>query len=225
MIGRRYAWGRKLVLVATLAACASTAERRPADAPRVVPSALDSVRWDAATGRLGCAGGYAELTLAPELRGRVQVIARDLVVVVQPEARSALLVTVSPAYLRGKRAGILGDLPEIWKELHWHATGVDLRDGDFQGAVRAKSGGIIAEDSYAPPPPPFRPFAGTDSEPPDDPARGLTVDRSRAAQWRLVYREAGRCRIAAVDRAGPGDPPRLTQLVDELRIAPELISR
>lgn len=224
MIARGSAWGRWVVLVATLAACASTAERpRPASALRIEPSALDNVRWDAATGRLGCVGGYADLTLAPELRGRVQVLARDLVVVVLPQASSALMVTVSPAFLRGKRAGVLGDLPEIWKELHWQATGVDLRDGDFQGTVRAKSGRIVAEYSYDPPGPTFRPFAGPDAEPPLDPSRGLAVDRSHPSQWRLVYREAGRCRIAAVDRAEAGDPPRLTPLIDELLIAPELI--
>ena len=100
-------------LLALVAACASTAERRPT-APRVEPSALDGTSWDAATGRLGCAGGYADLTLDPELRERVRVITPGIWwSSVLPQVNSALMVTVSPSSLRGKRAGVLGDLPEI----------------------------------------------------------------------------------------------------------------
>jgi hypothetical protein len=224
MIARKRSVGVGVALLALVAACASTAERRPT-APRVEPSALDRVRWDAATGRLGCAGGYADLTLDPELRERVRVIAPDLVVVVLPQVNSALMVTVSPSSLRGKRAGVLGDLPEIWKELHRQATGVDLRDGDFQGTVRAKGGRIVAEYTSDPPPPTFRGSSLLDFEPTLDPTVGLAFDASRAPQWRLVYREVGRCRIAAVDRGAPGDPPRLTPLLDELRVVPELITK
>ena len=198
MIARKRSVGAGGALLALVAACASTAERRPT-APRVEPSALDRV--------------YADLTLDPELRERVHVIAPDLVVVVLPQVNSALMVTVSPSSLRGKRAGVLGDLPEIWKELHRQATGVDLREGDFQGTVRATGGRIVAEYTSDPPAPIFRGSSLLDFEPP------------LAPQWRLVYREVGRCRIAAVDRGAPGDPPRLTPLLDELRVVPELITK
>ena len=162
----------------------------------------------------------------PELhRHAEELIAHDLVVVVLPQATGALMITISPSALRGKRAGVLGDLPEIWKELHRQATGVDLRDGDFQSTVRAREGRVVAEYTYDPPPPEFRASSLEDSDPPPDRTRGLAFDLGRKPQWRLVYREVGRCRIAAVDRAEPGDPPRLTSLLDELRISPELISR
>ena len=224
MIARKRSVGVGVALLALVAACASTAERRPT-APRVEPSALDRVRWDAATGRLGCAGGYADLTLAPELRARVHVIAPDLVVVVLPQVNSALMVTVSPSSLRGKRAGVLGDLPEILEGLHRQATGVDLRDGRLPGHrpregrpdrrgvhVRAATPAISSLQLAR-----LRAAA--------DPNVGLAFDASRAPQWRLVYREVGRCRIAAVDRGAPGDPPRLTPLLDELRVVPELITK
>ena len=138
--------------VATVAACASTTAERRTTAIRVEPTPMDNVRWDPATGKLECVASAAQLTLAPALRNRVQVIARDLVVVVLPQASSALLVTVSPSYLRGKRAGVLGDLPEIWKELHQQATGVDLREGDLQGAFRTRGGRLVIEYSYDPVP-------------------------------------------------------------------------
>lgn len=215
MIGR----GRWMAMVATVAACASTAERRPT-APRVEPTPMNNVRWDPATGRLGCVAGDAELTLAPDLRDRVQVIARDLVVVALPQSSSALLVTVSPSFLRGKRAGVLGDLPEIWKELHRQATGVDLREGDLQGQFRTRNGRIVVEYTSEPPPPTFRPSTLLDVEPPFDPSHGLAFDTARAPQWRLVYVEVGRCRIGAVDRAEVDARPRLTPLLDELRIPP-----
>jgi hypothetical protein len=214
MIGR----GTLLVVVATVAACASpTAERRAA-AIRVEPTPMDNVRWDPATGTLGCVASTAQLTLARELHSRVQVIARDLVVVVLPQTSSALLVTVSPSYLRGKRAGVLGDLPEIWKELHKQATGVDLRDGDVQGEVRARGGRVVVEYSYEPPGPLFRPSTGLEllREGPR-----LAVDPARVPLWRLVYVEIERCRIAAVDSTGIRDRPQLTPLVDQLRIPPE----
>jgi hypothetical protein len=134
------------------------------------------------------------------------------------------MVTVSPAFLRGKRAGILGDLPEIWKELHFQATGVDLRDGDFQSTVRASDGRVVAEYRYESPPPKYRPSVLIDISPPLDPARGLAIDPSRQPQWRLVYREVGRCRIAAVDRAEAVDSPRLAPLLDELRVEPALLN-
>ena len=60
MIARKRSVGVGGALLALVAACASTAERRPT-APRVEPSALDRVRWDAATGRLGCAGGHSSV--------------------------------------------------------------------------------------------------------------------------------------------------------------------
>ena len=151
---------------------------------------MDNVRWDPATGRLGCVASDAQLTLARALHDRVQVIARDLVVVVLPRESSALLVTVSPSYLRGKRAGVLGDLPEIWKELHRQATGVDLRDGDLQGQFRARGGRVVVEYRYDPPPPLYGPSM-YDIDPPFDRTRGLAVDPARAQQWRLVYVEIG----------------------------------
>jgi len=205
-----------VAVVATVAACASTAERR-ATAIRVEPTPMDNVRWDPATGTLGCVASAAQLTLAPALRDRVHVIARDLVVVVLPQASSALLVTVSPSYLRGKRAGVLGDLPEIWKELHFQATGVDLREGDLQGEFRTRGGRLVVEYTYDPPPPLYQP-SQYDFDPPLDRTRGLAVDPARVQQWRLVYVEIERCRIAAVDRTEAGDRPQLTPLVDELRI-------
>jgi hypothetical protein len=83
---------------------------------------------------------------------------------------------------------------------------------------------VVAEYTYEPPPPRYRPSTLIDISPPLDPARGLAIDLSRQSQWRLVYREVGRCRIAAVDRAEAVDPPRLTPLLDELRVAPELLN-
>jgi hypothetical protein len=211
---RMYIW--IWAVVATFAGCASTAERRTT-ATRVEPTPMDNVRWDPATGTLGCVASNAQLTLAPALRNRVDVIARDLVVVVLPQASSALLVTISPSYLRGKRAGVLGDLPEIWKELHFQATGVDLREGDLQGELRTRGGRLVVEYTYDPPPPLYQPSQG-DFDPPLDRTRGLAVDPARVQQWRLVYVEIERCRIAAVDRTEAGDRPQLTPLVDELRI-------
>src|SRR6185503_18103127 len=102
----------------------------------------------------------AELTLPRELHDRVLVIAHDLVVVVPRPASGALLVTISPSFLRGKRAGVLGDLAEIWKELHRQATGVDLRDGDLQGQFRARGNRVVVEYRYDPPPPLYRASAG-----------------------------------------------------------------
>ena len=206
------------IALAMVAGCTSTAARR-ATAARVEPTPMGNVRWDPATGRLGCVASEPQLTLAPGLRDRVQVIARDLVVVVLPQASSALLVTVSPSYLRGKRAGVLGDLPEIWKELHQQATGVDLRDGDLQGQFRTRGGRLVVEYTYDPPPSKWR-ASQYDFDPPPDRTHGLAVDPARVQQWRLVYAEIERCRIAAVDRTDAGDRPQLTPLVDELRIPP-----
>ena len=181
---------------------------------------MDAVRWDPATGTLGCVASSAQLTLAKDLHKGVQVIARDLVVVVLPQASSALLVTVSPSYLRGKRAGVLGDLPEIWKELHKQATGVDLRDGDVQGEVRARGGRVVVEYSYQPPEPLYRASTGG-LELLREQTRVFAVDPDRVPLWRLAYVEIERCRIAAVDSTGMRDHPQLTPLVDQLRIPPE----
>lgn len=216
MIGR----ATVVAVVATVAACASSTPERRATAVRVEPTPMDNVRWDPATGTLGCVASNAQLTLARDLHNRVQVIARDLVVVVLPQASSALLVTVSPSYLRGKRAGVLGDLPEIWKELHKQATGVDLRDGDVQGEFRARGGRVVVDYSYEPPPPLYQPSM-YDFGPPADRTHGLAVDPGRVPLWRLVYVEIDRCRIAAIDSTGMRDRPQLTPLVDQLRIPPE----
>lgn len=221
MIGRGR-WVARVTLVAvvaTVAACAPTTAERRATAIRVEPTPMDNVRWDPATGTLGCVASSAQLTLARELHGRVQVIARDLVVVVLPQASSALLVTVSPSYLRGKRAGVLGDLPEIWKEVHWQATGVDLRDGDVQGEFRARGGRVVVDYSYEPPPPLYRPSTGLELL--RDRSGGLAVDPGRVPLWRLVYVEIERCRIAAIDHTGMREHPQLTPLVDQLPIPPE----
>jgi hypothetical protein len=213
MIGR----GTLVVVIATVAACASpTAERRAATI-RVAPTPMDNVRWNPATGTLGCVASTAQLTLARDLHSRVQVIAPDLVVVVLPQTSSALLVTVSPSYLRGKRAGVLGDLPEIWKELHKQATGVDLRDGDVQGEFRGRGGRVVVEYSYEPPGPLYG-LSRYDFDPPPDPTHGLAFDPGRVPLWRLVYVEIERCRIAAVDSTGMRERPQLTPLVDQLRI-------
>jgi len=209
-----------VAMVATVAACASPTAGRHATAIRVEPTPMDNVRWDPATGTLGCVASSAQLTLAKDLHNHVQVIAHDLVVVVLPQARSALLVTVSPSYLRGKRAGVLGDLPEIWKEVHKQATGADLRDGDVQGEVRARGGRVVVAYSYEPPPPRYQPST-YDFDPPLDRTHGLAVDPRRVPSWRLVYVEIERCRIAAVDSTGIDDRPQLTPLVDQLRIPPE----
>jgi len=225
MIGRG---GVMTLAAAVLAAvaCASAAERRTT---RLGESpTMNDVRWDPATAILGCASGDAELTLPREMRDRVHVIAHDLVVVVLPQTSSALLVTVSPSFLRGKRAGVLGDLTEIWKELHRQVTGVDLRDGDLQGTFRASERRVVVEYRYDPPEPvKYRPSAGPDFEglPATPPAPDVDYDPARERQWRLVYVEAGRCRIAAVDRTDAGGRSRLTPLLDELRIPPGLIPR
>jgi hypothetical protein len=217
MIGRR----PKLVVIvaaATVVGCASTAERR-ATRPGESPT-MNQVGWDRANGTLGCMSGDAALTVPRELRDRVYVVAPDLVVVVPQPAGAALLVTVSPSFLRGKRAGVLGDLPEIWKELHKQATGVDLRDGEVQGTFRTGDDRVVFEYTYDPPPQTvYKTSAGPDFEPAaDPPRRRIEFDPTRDRQWRVVYVEAGRCRIAAVDRIEAGDRPRMTPLIDELRI-------
>ena len=164
-----------------VAACASTAEPRTTARPRRTDT--DGQRpLGSGDGQARCVASEAQLTLAPGLRDRVKVIARDLVVVVFPQASSALLVTVSPSYLRGKRAGVLGDLPEIRKELHQQATGVDLRDGDLQGQLRTRGGRLVVEysdDSAA------VEMAGVPYDPPPDRTHGLAVDPARVQQWRL----------------------------------------
>jgi hypothetical protein len=204
-------------------ACASTTPVRPRTGATALPPTMNQVHWNPATGTLRCGLGDAELTLEKDLHPHVHVLAPDLVVVVLPHGGSALLVTMSPSYLRGKRAGVLGDLPEIWKELHHQATGVDLRDGDLQGQFRTLHGGITGEYTYGPPPSSFGP-SQFDFEPPM-PERRLDFDPTRTPQWRLAYVEAGPCRIAAVDRADGADRPRLIPRLDGLRIAPELIRR
>lgn len=213
-----------LALMAVAAACASAGDGHVgagATARRIEPSALDNVRWDPVTQRLGCVGG-AELTLPKQLSDRVKVIARDLVMVVVPQAQSALMVTISPSFLRGKRAGILGDLPELWKELHSQATGIDLRDGDFQTEIRTVKGRIVAEYSYEPPPPLYG-TSRLDFDPPLDRWIGTHFDLGRLPQWQLVYVEAGRCRIAAVDHAGTPEASRLTPLLHTLQIPRDLM--
>ena len=175
MIGR----ATVVAVVATVAACASSTPERRATAVRVEPTPMDNVRWDPATGTLGCVASNAQLTLARDLHNRVQVIARDLVVVVLPQASSALLVTVSPSYLRGKRAGVLGDLPEIWKELHKQATGVDLRDGDVQGEFRARATAPALSAVDVRLWSPCRPYARTRRRPGTRPAVAARVCRDR----------------------------------------------
>jgi hypothetical protein len=220
--------GGRLLAVASAAAtvaCASTVHR-PTTGAEIEPPTMNDVRWDADTGTLGCASQDAALTLPPDLRGNVHVLAHDLIIVVPPTPPSALLVTVSPSFLRGKRAGVLGDLAEIWKELHWQATGRDLREGDLQSNVHAARGRVAAEYTYDPPMPPKYPASDlVDIEGgPPRPVR-IEYDQVRDRHWKLVYVEAGRCRIAAVDRAEVDDRPRLTRLLDELRIPPGLIPR
>jgi hypothetical protein len=216
-----------VVAVLAVSCAAPTAAWRAARAGE--PPTANEVRWNPTTNILGCASGDAELTVPREWKDRVYVIAPDLVAVVPQPATGALLVTVSPSFLRGKRAGVLGDLPEIWKELHRQATGVDLRDGDVQGTFRAADGRIVVEYAYDPPPPSqieYKPSAGPDLEDDHPPAPPpFAYDPQRPQQWKLVYVAAGRCRVAALDRAGPGDRPRLTPLLDELRVAAGLIPR
>jgi hypothetical protein len=224
MIGGGCFWA--VAVAAATAACASTSPSRTVR-PAVESTAMNDVRWDPARGILGCASGDAELTLPRDLRDRVQVMAHDLVVIRPQEPPGALLVTVSPSFLRGKRAGVLGDLPEIWRELHFQATGVDLREGTLQGnSLRAAGGRVVAEYTFDPTPVDvkYRPYAGPDIEGDPRPPP-LEVERVRDRTWKVVYVQSGRCRIAAVDRAEVGDKPRLTRLLDELRIPPGLIPR
>lgn len=111
---------------------------------------------------------------------------------------------------------LLHDLPRVWADLHRLATGLDLQDGQLTAEMNLRQRGHVTvhyrhdvQPTRALPaaePLTYRPSSMIELEDPHD------------TTWILDYIEAGRCRVAAIDRAEPHDQPRLIPLLGGLQI-------
>jgi hypothetical protein len=167
---------------------------------------LSAIDWDRANGVLSCHSGEAALTVPPELRDEVRVNPDDEASIVVRQPRGALVVATSGFPRIAELGGVLGDMPHIWANLHERASGRDLRRGDVRVEAQMRDGRLVADYTFP---------AETRPDPDGEP------DRER--KWRLVYVEAGRCRVAAVVCTDLDDKPLLTSVLDTLRTSPNLL--
>ena len=158
----------------------------PAAGPRP-PSPL--IEWNAATGTIRCRS--TTITVPEPLRGSVRRTTADEVTLVPPWSPpgGALVVTSLAATDPTDAAAFLRELPAVWARLHRLAGGGEMNAANADANIIWQRGRIVAH--YA------------------------LKDRSSAG-GKLVYFQAARCRIAALDFAGSPTSAALTELLDGL---------
>ena len=183
-------------MAAALVGLAGCAYGEVAPAARVAPTfpptpAPPPVSWDAASGELAC-GLLQQVAVPADLRQLVELDGNDEAEIVLREQTHGALVVTARALAHDTD---ISDVPYLSNLL---VSWVDLFEKVEPDWPALKVDGVnVRYDNGR-----------------------LVMDYASSApllQWRLVYVKANDCRIAALERVGPDDKPRLTALLDDLR--------